>query len=69
VTTPQLTPDEQLATEVALRDYLASEAAYYRRRADTGHDRTHAIQLEEWVTQLDAVIANRRMARRADPVP
>lgn len=68
MTAPQLTLDEQIATEVALRDYLSSEAAYYRRRAETGHDRQHAIQLEEWVTQLDAVISNRRMARRADAV-
>jgi len=69
VTAPQLSLEEQIATEVALRDYLISEAAYYRRRAETGHDRQHAIQLEEWVIQLEAVIANRRMARRADAVP
>lgn len=70
MTAPQLTLEEQIATEVALRDYLASEAHYYRNRAETGHDRQHAIQLEEWVLQLDAVIANQRMARRAaDAVP
>src|SRR6185312_13176247 len=29
VTAPQLSLEEQIATEVALRDYLISEAAYY----------------------------------------
>jgi len=67
VTSPLLTTEDMLTRLTELRSWCATEAAYYRRRADTPRDRQLAIQLEEWVAQLDDVVANVRMARRSDP--
>jgi hypothetical protein len=69
MTAPQLTPEEILARLVLVRDWCTDEAAYYRRRPETRQDRQLAIQLEDWVRQLDEVIANLRMRRRTEPTP
>ena len=69
MTAPSLTPDEILALLVTIRDWAEKEAFYYRRRAADAHDRTHAIQLEDVNAWLEAIVANLRAARRADPVP
>jgi len=57
---------DQIAALVQIRDDLDREAFYYRRQASTGHDRQHAIDLEDHVAALDDVIGNLRMADRAE---
>lgn len=58
--------DEEIADLVKWRDWADSEAFYYRRRGTEAHDRQHAIELEQCVSELDEIIANLRMSRKGN---
>jgi len=64
VTVRVMSQDEQLAALTVIRDYLDSQAFYWRRRGDSPADRQRAIDLEELAGLADDVLTNWRTQRR-----